>query len=59
MKVVLLYDPTWQALQWAKEHCPSYITNSASPSGIGVYNIVYHFGDEKDAFMFKLTWGGQ
>ena len=25
--VVIPYDPTWKALEWAKEHCPSYITN--------------------------------
>jgi hypothetical protein len=58
MKVVLHYDPVWIALMWAKTHCPSYITNTAVPNGIG-YDIAYHFGDEKDAFMFKLTWGGQ
>jgi hypothetical protein len=63
--VTLPYDPVWAPLVWAKEHCPSYITNKASnttrlkPVAGGWVNdssIVYYFGDEKDAIMFKLTW---
>ena len=69
MTVTLPYDPVWTALAWAKEHCPSYITNEVenttrlkrvSSSGwVNDSSIVYHFSDEKDAFMFKLRWSGQ
>ena len=27
MTVTLPYDSEWTALAWAKEYCPSYITN--------------------------------
>lgn len=63
--VTLPYDPVWTPLAWAKENCPSYITNKASnttrlkPVAGGWVNdssIVYYFGDEQDAIMFKLTW---
>lgn len=63
--VTLPYDPAWAPLSWAKEHCPSYITNKASnttrlkPVAGGWVNdssIVYYFGNEQDAIMFKLTW---
>jgi len=27
--VTLPYDPVWTALDWAKTHCPSYITNES------------------------------
>lgn len=62
--VTLPYDPVWQALEWAKEHCPSYITNKADtmrikpvPGGwIRDDHIVYYFGDEQDAVMFSLKW---
>jgi hypothetical protein len=55
MTVTLPYDPDWKALEWAKEHCSSYITNDLHQDG---YNdkIDYHFGDEKDAVMFALRW---
>ena len=65
MTVTLPYDPVWAPLSWAKEHCPSYITNKASnttrlkPVSGGWVNdssIVYYFGNEQDAIMFKLTW---
>jgi hypothetical protein len=52
MTVTLPYDPVWKALAWAKQHCPSYITN-------GSYNnatIDYFFGNEKEAVMFLLKW---
>lgn len=29
--VILPYDPTWEALFWAKAHCKSYITNDTVP----------------------------
>jgi hypothetical protein len=65
MTVTLPYDPAWTALAWAKEHCPSYITNKASNttrlkhvSGgwINASCIVYYFGNEQDALIFTLKW---
>jgi hypothetical protein len=65
MTVILPYDPAWTALAWAKENCPSYITNEGSrvtklkqvPGGwVNVVCVVYHFSDEKDAVMFSLRW---
>jgi hypothetical protein len=67
MTVTLPYDPHWKALEWAKENCPSYCTNSASgppkihtsPGGwVTKYSndIVYYFSDEKDAVLFALRW---
>ena len=63
-KVTLPYDPVWTALEWAKQHCPSYITNEAGPartkkvSGgwISDVSIVYYFSDEQDAVFFSLKW---
>lgn len=66
MTVTLPYDSQWGALAWARENCPSYITNTTDPAslmtvkqcysnGTGV-RIVYHFGDEKDVLMFMLRW---
>ena len=63
--VTLPYDPAWAPLTWAKEHCPSYITNKASnttrlkPVAGGWVNdssIVYYFGNERDATIFALRW---
>ena len=62
MKVSLPYDPTWQALTWAKRNCPSYITNDADTEtnikeGYSfVTHINYYFGNENEALMFKLRW---
>ena len=53
-KVTLPYDPVWTALDWAKKHCPSYITNKAMDTGL--WQIEYFFGDEKDAVFFSLKW---
>lgn len=52
IKVLLPYDPIWKALLWAKENCPSYITNSSDPEG----KIVYYFSEENDAVIFTLRW---
>jgi hypothetical protein len=62
--VVIPYDPTWRALEWAKEHCPSYITNdreSAQPRPYPDHNtedvrIRFYFGNERDATAFALKW---
>ena len=57
MTVTLPYDPHWKALEWAKENCLSYCTNSASgPATLQFYDIVYYFSDEKDAVLFALRW---
>jgi hypothetical protein len=64
IKVTLPYDPAWQPLAWAKEHCDSYITNVAHQAGlksapggwIADFCIVYYFGHERDATMFALKW---
>lgn len=66
VKVTLPYDPAWAPLVWAKEHCPSYITNKASnttrlkrvsSSGwVSDSSIVYYFGNERDATIFTLRW---
>ena len=62
--VTLPYDPVWRAVEWAKENCPSYITNDVEPiePDATIYtkrprpNIRYYFGDERDAFWFRLRW---
>ena len=57
--VTIPYDPLWPALDWAKQNCPSYITNDAHQDGYNTYDwkkIDYFFSDEKDALMFMLKW---
>jgi len=59
MKVTIPYDPDWPALKWAKEYCPSYITNTASPVGFGdklQYVVHYYFSNERDVVAFSLRW---
>lgn len=59
MTVTIPYDPLWTALEWAKEHCPSYITNDIHMAGYNDHDlskIDYHFSDEKDATAFLLRW---
>lgn len=64
MTVTLPYDPEWQALHWAKQNCPSYITNTAvlfsnsenAGTPLKIYSIHYYFGDERDAVAFALKW---
>jgi len=58
MKVTLPYDPIWAALEWAKKHCSSYITNDIHKYGNSYDNkrIDYFFRDEKDAIWFTLRW---
>lgn len=56
-KVTLHYDPTWRALDWAKKHCNSYITNAGGKrTNRGFTTIDYYFGDQRDATMFALRW---
>ena len=54
MTVTLPYDPEWKALEWAKKHCPSYISNQA---GVCDFRSVYYFfSDERDVTLFTLKW---
>jgi len=61
--VILPYDPTWRALEWAKANCKSYITNQGLTNGgprpdtwLGPGQIEYFFADERDATLFRLKW---
>jgi hypothetical protein len=57
--VTLPYSPFWEPLTWAKENCPSYITNDLHQDGYNTYDhtkIDYFFGNEKDAVWFSLRW---
>ena len=67
--VILPYDPQWRALEWAKEHCPSYITNTVGSKPVDNsklvrgnggwvrdFGIEYFFEDERDAVLFILRW---
>lgn len=59
MTITIPYDPFWEPLVWAKEHCLSYITNDMHQDGYNTYDhtkVDYHFSDEKDALMFMLRW---
>jgi hypothetical protein len=65
-EVVIPYDPAWEPLDWAKEHCPSYITNRAIAQETKYdiivrayyndYDVVYYFSEGKDATAFALKW---
>jgi hypothetical protein len=58
--VTLPYDPLWKPVEWAKKHCPSYITNTMSDKFTGLVGdrtpVNYYFGDHKDATLFALRW---
>ena len=67
IKVALPFDPKWDAVVWAEENCPSYITNTVSYDDRAIKpqpwsgpihraEIIYHFGDEQDAVLFALRW---
>jgi hypothetical protein len=63
IKVTLPYDLEWTALDWAKIHCPDYITNSIhklADATVADWNdwnqIDYFFSSERDAVFFKLKW---
>lgn len=53
-----------EMLSWAKENCPSYITNTSRRKELAtgnhisyyVYVIDYHFSEERDATWFTLRW---
>lgn len=53
----LPYDPEWRALKWAKENCPSYITNCAAPTQLRtIAGIDYYFADREELTLFTLKW---
>lgn len=57
--VTLPYRPFREPLDWAKENCPSYISNDLHCDGYNTYDynkIDYFFSDEEDAIIFKLAW---
>ena len=67
--ITIPYTPYREALDWAKENCPSYITNdfhfceagngSNGNDWYGSYDhtkIDYFFAEEKDATLFALRW---
>jgi hypothetical protein len=57
--VTLPLSPFWAPLTWAKEHCPSYITNDLHMDGYNTYDhtkIDYFFSNKEDAAYFALTW---
>ena len=59
MTVTLPFRPFREPLDWAKENCPSYITNDVHCDGYNTYDytqIDYFFRDEKDALIFSLRW---
>jgi hypothetical protein len=47
---------------WAKDNCPSYITNDVEALYeygdyiVSRFVVKYHFYDEADAVMFALRW---
>jgi hypothetical protein len=54
--VTLPYDPLWQPLDWAKEHCPSYIIKDIYRCQYNIKWVDYFFGDDRDALIFTLKW---
>ena len=52
----------YDALDWVKLNCPSYITNRVDmihltdPIRVGPIKFSFVFGDEKDATLFALRW---
>lgn len=59
MKVTLTYDIFWTPVEWAKENCPSYITNALhldEDDRPDIAKVDYFFGSEADAVLFALKW---
>jgi len=44
-----------EPLRWAKQNCPSYITNDGVIID-GQYHYRFYFGREQDQIMFSLRW---
>lgn len=46
-----------EALDYAKDNCPSYITNSVVIDPVTFAPLYkFYFYDEKDAMLFSLKW---
>ena len=45
----------YEPLTWAKQNCPSYITNDAVQRN-GVFYYRFYFGNEKDQIWFAMRW---
>jgi hypothetical protein len=59
IRVTLPFRQSMDPLAWAKENCPSYITNDVHMSGYNAFDptkIDYFFEDNKDALIFALRW---
>jgi len=58
--VILPCDPVEPRHNWAKEYCPSYITNVLgyidAMYWISEMSLTYYFGEETDAVLFALKW---
>lgn len=46
---------SYEPMIWAKQNCPSYITNDAVQKS-GVFYYRFYFGNEKDRAWFALRW---
>lgn len=46
---------SFEPLRWAKQNCPSYITNDAVQKQ-GEYYYRFYFSREQDQIMFALRW---
>lgn len=58
-KVTIPYDASWKPLDWAKKHCPSYITNDVHKNEFNQFDlskIDYYFSEQKDMILFLLRW---
>ena len=57
--ITLPHEYEWNASEWAKEHCPSYLSATAhirAGRNLPASKVEYHFADEKDAAIFTLRW---
>lgn len=46
---------SYNPIDWAKEHCESFITTGAIQLN-GIYYYRFYFGNETDRLMFMLKW---
>lgn len=49
------WENRYEPLEWAKQNCPSYITNDAVQL-YGEYYYRFYFGREQDRTWFALRW---
>jgi len=59
---IVTLPSNWDALDWAREHCKSYVTmrshimNTTHGYYIDDSRTDFFFDDEKDAVWFRLRW---